>query len=362
MTAKIASDRQRSGLRIKYKILLTMILVSFIPIGGLWYISIYKAEQEAIAGVHHTLKSSADSLASKVDSWYDMNLLILQQNSFTPSLQSMDAARQDPVLKTITESYKWVYLAFSILPNGQNVGRSDGKPTQYYGDREYFQKAIGGQMVGQEVVIGKTSGKPALILAIPLYGADNSKKGVLAFAMTLEDLSKSVTDVSIGQSGNAILLDDKNRVVAKNRELLSDLEDLSAHPAVLAVGKGETDPIVFMEKGKQILAWSKATRHGWKLILQQDYNEAFAFMSQTRQRAILLLALTLGFTIMVAFLLSAGLAGPIRRLTVAADTMSRGELDVEMQETRRHDEIGDLARAIERMGISLQMAIKRMRK
>jgi len=362
MTAEVARDGQKSTLKIKYKILLTMIFVSFIPIGGLWYISIYKAEQEAIAGVHNTLQSSADNLAGKVDSWYDMNLLILQQNSSTPSLQSMDAARQDPVLKTITDNYKWIYLAFSILPNGQNVGRSDGKPIQQYGDRGYFQQAIGGQMVGQEVVIGKTSGKPALILAVPLYGADNSKKGVFAFAMTLEELSKSVTDISMGKSGNAILLDDQNRVVAKNRELLSNLEDLSAHPALVAAGKGEEIPVVFMEKGKQVLAWSKVTKQGWKLIVQQDYDEAFAFMAQTRQRAILLLALTLGFTIAVAFFLSAALAGPIRRLTMAADNMSRGELDAELQETRRQDEIGDLARAIERMGISLQMAIKRMRK
>jgi methyl-accepting chemotaxis protein len=362
MTAKAVADGNKTGLKMKYKILLAMILVSLIPIGGLWYISIYNAEQEAVTSVYQQLKNSADNLAEKVDSWHDMNLLILQQNSATPSLQSMEAGRQDPVLKTITDNYKWVYLAFTILPNGQNVGRSDGKPPQPYGDRKYFQQVIGGQMVGREVVIGKTSGKPALILAIPLYGADNSKKGVFAFAMSLEDLSKSVTDVSFGQSGNAILLDEQNRVVAKNKELLSSLEDLGAHPSIIAAGKGDKTPVVFTEKGKRMLAWSKTTKHGWKVILQQDYDEAFAFMTQTRQSAMLLLALTLAFTIAVAFLLSAGLAGPIKRLTEAADGMSRGELDTEMRETQRQDEIGDLARAIERMGISLKMALQRMRK
>lgn len=362
MVAKSAGDGKKAGLKMKYRILLAMILVSLIPLGGLWYISIYKAEQEAVAGVYQQLKNSAENLAEKVDGWNDMNLLILRQNSATPSMQSMEAARQDPVLKTITDHYKWVYLAFTVLPNGQNIGRSDGKPPQPYGDRKYFQQVMEGQMVGREVVIGKTSGKPALILAVPLYGADNAKKGVLAYAMSLEDLSKSVTDVSIGKSGNAILLDDQNRVVAKNKELLSTLEDLSAHPALVAAGKGDATPVVFTEKEKRMLAWSKTTKHGWKVILQQDYDEAFAFMAQTRQSAILLLALTLGFTIAVAFLLSAGLAGPIKRLTEAADGMSRGELDMEMQETQRQDEIGDLARAIERMGISLKMALQRMRK
>ncbi|WP_159441306.1 HAMP domain-containing protein [Desulfopila aestuarii] len=42
--------------------------------------------------------------------------------------------------------------------------------------------------------------------------------------------------------------------------------------------------------------------------------------------------------------------------------MSKGKLGAKIDECSRSDEIGALARAIERMGVSLQMAIDRLRK
>lgn len=36
-----------------------------------------------------------------------------------------------------------------------------GKKTRYYGDRKYVQTVLGGAPRGQQVLIGKTSGKPA---------------------------------------------------------------------------------------------------------------------------------------------------------------------------------------------------------
>jgi methyl-accepting chemotaxis protein len=45
-----------------------------------------------------------------------------------------------------------------------------------------------------------------------------------------------------------------------------------------------------------------------------------------------------------------------------AEEISKGKLGAEIKETVRNDEIGALARAIERMGISLQMAFDRLRK
>ncbi len=350
------------GLKMKYRILLTMILVSLIPLGGLWYISVFKNQQDAKETVFDKVSYIADHLAAKVDDWYSMNLLILQQNSEISEIKTMDGVRQNLALKTISGNFKWIYLAFTVNSNGQSVGRSDGQPTQQYGDREYFKDIMNGKLVGQQIAIGKTSGKPALMLAVPVYGVDNQRKGILAHAMSLEDLSKSVTDITLGKSGYAILLDADNRVIARGKGLTSELQDLTSDPIMNNATRVDGEPYVYMENGREIIACSKNTRHGWKVVVRQDYDEAFSVANQTRQSALLLLLITLAAVTMVAFFLAAGLAGPIKSLTQASDSMSRGELDVSIKETKRQDEIGELARAIERMGISLQMAFKRMRK
>ncbi len=62
----------------------------------------------------------------------------------------------------------------------------------------------------------------------------------------------------------------------------------------------------------------------------------------------------------VSFFLAQGLTRPIRSLTRTADEISRGNLKVMIGEVSRSDEIGALARAIDRMGASIKAALGRL--
>lgn len=362
MADGITPDEGGRGFKILYKILLTMCIVALIPIGGLWYISIYKSKQDWTANIVQNLSGTTESLARSVDDWTTMNLRVLAQNAETPAIQSMESERQNPILKTMADTYEWVYLAFTILPNGQNLGRSDGKPPTFYGDREYFKQALGGKPLGQQVLLGKTSHKPAFILAKPIKGEGRTIQGVIAIAMTLEDLSKTVTKTKIGETGFAILLDENNRLIAHgDGKITSELQDFSSYPA-LNQNRIDRNSFVFEDNGKKIVAYTRKTKQGWTLIVQQDYQEAYAAADTAQRNAIFLLLATLAGVVLIAFFLAYRLSTPIRNLTKIADEISLGNLGAEIQETERSDEIGALARAIERMGVSLQMAFQRLRK
>lgn len=350
------------GMHMKYRVLAFMLLVALIPLGGLWYISVYKARYNALTETNLLLKNSVNALAERADDWYTANLIALQQISSTADIRSMDGARQSLLLQTIPEHYQHIYLAFVAATNGQSVGRSDGKPAQYYGDREYFKEIMGGQLVGSQVAIGKTSGKPTYILAVPVYDAERQRRGVLAFAMTLEEVSKQIADVQLGSSGFATLMDAKNRVLAKGRALATELQDMSSSPMINAALNANEQPYEFVDQGKSYLAISKTTKHGWRIVVQQEKEEALSAMRTNLQHAFLFIGLTMVAVILVAFACAAGLTRPINNLTQITERMSKGELGATIQETLRRDEIGALARAIERMGISLEMAFKRMRK
>jgi methyl-accepting chemotaxis protein len=363
MAEGTATDRDEAGFKILYQILATMCVIALIPIGGLWYISIYKSRQDWTTNILQNLANSTASLTRSVDDWTAMNLRLLEQNAVTPSISSMETETQDPVLKSMADTYEWVYLAFTILPNGQNLGRSDGKPQTYYGDRKYFQQILSGKPLGEQVLLGKTSGKPAFILAKPIKSEDAKILGAIAIAMSLEDLSNTITKTRIGETGFAVLLDENNRLIAHgNGEISSELQDLSSHPVLRQRNRFDRDSFIFEEDGKKFVAYSKKTQQGWTLILQQDYKEAYAAANEAQRNAILLLLVTMVFVVIVAYLLARRLSTPIRNLTVIADEISRGNLGATIQETERSDEIGALARAIERMGVSLQMAFDRLRK
>ncbi len=65
--------------------------------------------------------------------------------------------------------------------------------------------------------------------------------------------------------------------------------------------------------------------------------------------------------VMVALALTRTLTGAVEYLLEAADRISRGDLEHAV-ELRRHDELGQLARAIERMRVSLQEGLERLRR
>ena len=363
MAAGIATDHDEAGFKILYQILVTMCVVALIPIGGLWYISIYKSGQDWTANIFQNLVHTTENLSRSVDDWTTMNLRVLEQNAKTPAILSMQSETQNQVLKTMADTYEWVYLAFTILPSGQNLGRSDGKPQTFYGDRKYFKQVLGGKSLGQQVLLGKTSGKPAFILAKPIKVEGVKILGAIAIAMSLEDLSKTITKTRIGETGFAVLLDENNRLIAHgNGEISSELQDLSSHPALRQRNRFDHDTFVFAEDGKKIIAYTKKTQQGWTIIVQQDYHEAYATANETQRNAILLLLVTLVAVVTIAYLLAQRLSLPIRNLTAIADEISRGNLSAEIKETERSDEIGALARAIERMSISLEMAFDRLRK
>jgi methyl-accepting chemotaxis protein len=252
--------------------------------------------------------------------------------------------------------YKWAYITFTIAPDGNNVGRNDEEALRFYGDRGYFKQAVEGRQVGQEVVISRTTGQPAVILAVPVWRLDKVV-GVLAVGSTVTDVSTTITNVKIGQSGFAFLVDDQGKVIAHP----TTRESLKAHPAVAGLGTESKKQIIFAEaSGKRVIAVAEKTKYGWTLVAQQDYDEAYGPLALANRNALILLGITVLFVLLVSYTLAIRLTQPIRRLTRIADGISRGNLGATIAETKRSDEIGSLARAIERLRASVKLAVERL--
>ncbi len=358
------NKRTRSGFNIFHKLLMTMLLVAIIPLGGLWYINYYKAIDDWTTISDQQLNRVVTALAKEVDAWSDMNIRALRQNAAIDDMTAMTAERQNPLLKSMGQAYEWSYLLFTIATDGRNIGRNDGAPVRDYGDRTYFLDVMAGQPVGQQVLISRTNNKPALVMSVPILGVEQQRVGVLAMGMTLEAISEIVVEEQLGKTGFAFLLDASGKVIAHHdAEFNNTLQDFSDHPAFKAAQSGDTSQLSYQDNGKQVIAHAQRTEDlGWIVVMQQDYDEAFAPVREAQRDAFILLFITIVLVGAIAYVLSQRLAKPILRLTAVADEMSRGKLSAEIKETERSDEIGALARAIERMGVSIQMALERLRK
>jgi methyl-accepting chemotaxis protein len=351
------------GLNIFHKLLLVLLLVTLIPLISLWYINGKDARHDMDAHIAATMIATANTIETGIVGWDNSNIRALRQISRIDDMTSMQAEKQNPILKALTETYEYSFLSLTIGLNGENIGRSDGKPTTYYGERGYVQAILKGAPISREVLLSKTTGKPSYVLAEPIRKSHGEVVGVIAMVMNLTDISKTVVDTKLGETGYAILLDPSNKVIAHGRaeKVKTALQDFSNHPA-LGLDIASDRPVQYKESDKNILTFKRKLPQGWTLIVEQDYNEAYASIKQMEADARNLILVTIALVFGIAFLISKQLTRPINELTAIATELSSGKFDLAIPQTERSDEIGALALAIQRMGISVQMAMDRLRK
>lgn len=343
------------------KVLLNCVLIAAIPLAGFIY-QIDINEQEQRQEVEQRLLQSARLIGGEVDNWVDKNI---RNSRFVASLEpfkTMDAAAQVPTLKAARENLEWVSLIFVKDLNGDAVARSDGKKLRNYSDREYFKQVISGEEIGEQVLIGKAKPVPLHCFALPVKNDASSMVGVITQCSTLLAISDIVTATNIGQTGFAFLMDDQGRLIAHGEEsgqLVGQLQDFSSHPAFSL----DNEAVVTTEHdGKDRVFISRSVGPGWKLVVQQDYDEAYGSYLEAKQNATILAAITIAVTLLLSFLISYTISTPVKKLTEVADAYSKGIFVENIVGTDRNDELGDLARALSRMAKTIQMAISRLRK
>jgi methyl-accepting chemotaxis protein len=357
-----AGQKVRFGLFTK--IIIVMLFISLVPFLAFWGLT-WRETNERIRNDTETLMAqTAKGLGEQINSWVDNNVSILRTAAKLPEIASMNRARQEPVLRTIQEEYPWIYLAFTVDMNGMNVARSDDIPLKDYGDRQYFKAIRDGKNLSWQTLIGKTSKKPALVIAVPIH-SEGQLIGVMAAAMTIDDISKNIATWKKGKTGYAFLVDEGGYVIAHpTKQYVTTRRNLNSHPLIANFRKRGWTTITTRftnPRGESAVGHVRSNNYGWALVLQQEDSEVYYALNRVQEFALILLACTIVVVIIIAWLSARAIVMPVRKLTDAAERMSLGELNVKI-DIKSRDEIGLLAQAIGRMQTSLRLAMNRLRR
>jgi signal transduction histidine kinase/HAMP domain-containing protein len=326
--------------------LTALIMIVIIPllvgIGGL-FTSIARGRIEA--GANTQLQGNSRSLATTVSTWLDLNTRSLQAITYSPEILTMNAGRQRQVLNAMAQAYPYMYLISTTDLEGMNIARNDDGALTDYSDRDWFKGAISGAPVTYQVLIGRTSGQPALVISLPIKTVSGRIVGVSMFAAELAALSDQTRVSPVGERGYTYIVDDKNQVLAHpDPEFTSgELRDLSAYPPVAALRQGQTGQITFTdEEGLRWRAYATTLENGWAVIAQQPESEILAPVGQFQ--TVIILLIVIGGAIMLAltwFTIRRTLQ-PISILTDTISAISAGDLN-RVVEVNSRDEIGVLA-------------------
>ncbi|ACN14712.1 conserved hypothetical protein [Desulforapulum autotrophicum HRM2] len=343
------------------KTFLIMLLISLIPVGLFFMITYSETSARVEADTQLLMQQSTSGLLNHIDEWVDKNKRLLQMVSRLDGIKYMDPTEQTKILELIHEQYPWIYLAFTLDIDGMNTARNDGNILKDYSDRSYFKDIQKGSAFSWQTLLGKTSQKPALVLAVPIMN-NGTMVGVMAGAMTTEAISQSVAKWTKGKTGFAFLVDEKNKVIAHQvKQYVLEEKNLTDNP-VFSLSDGKISGFgEFMDnKGSLNIASFKKNKLGWNMVVQQEKNEAYATLLKFQKYILVFFSLTIIIVAIIAWFSARSISKPIIEMTDAATRMSLGDLDVQIK-IRSKDEIGMLARSIVRMQTSLAYAMKRLK-
>jgi len=187
--------------------------------------------------------------------------------------------------------------------------------------------------------------------------------GGLGGDLNLKTVSDAVNTLNFDNTGYAFLFDaDKNIISHPNAQLNGK-----------KLGAVFTEGIpVLSEKLQELTVGGKAVfvkftplkdlrSKAWLIGVVLDKAKTMEDVNGLRISAIIwMLVSGLVSSLILYLTMSRLLLTPINNLILAADEISRGKLDVVIRETDRNDEIGLLAKAFERMGVSIRMAMKKL--
>jgi methyl-accepting chemotaxis protein len=357
-----AAERPRRRIGLLTKTAVTLLVIGLVPLLIFGVFTLFQQRASLRSESERSLQMNAEYISAQVDEWFDKNARVLRAVVTLPAITAMQREDQAKILTAIKQAYPWMYLVFTIGLDGKNIARSDDQPLVDYSERQYFRDIVNGSRdLSWEAVLGKTSGKPSLLISIPIRGANGNLVGVLAAGMTIEETSRSIANWKSGKTGFAFLVDEKSKVLAhpRNDYVLSQ-KKLADHPMVAAFHADTKSHLkTFASEGGDALGFVQGNKYGWAVVVQQDEDELLGPLRATFTVGLVLLVGAILLVVAIAIAFSRMLVRPIVAMTAAADRMSMGELQTPIA-WQGTDEISVLAKSLERVRKSMRAAMARL--
>ncbi len=358
---QMLSGRRAQAGRVQTRLtvlLLAIVLPLFI---GLIVVLLSRADAVIQAKSDEQLATANRSVAANTTTWLDLNVAALNDLVMQPQIIGMDAAQQKPILEAMAAAYPQMYLVSTTDPQGINVARNDAGKLTDYSDRAWYKGAIGGAPLTLQTLIGRTTGRPALVASAPIQREPGVIVGVGMFASELTDVAQQVQLSTVGEAGFSYVINADNLVVAYPQPMpaglgdivssvpITPLGDLSDYPPVEALRAGSRGRIEFTDKaGHKWQAYVDEMESGWGVVVQQPNDD---FLSGLRGLQRIALAFIVGGVVLlvgVTALTVRQVLRPVGRLTETATAIAGGDLQ-RTAPAEGEDEFGMLGRAFNRM-------------
>ncbi|AJQ25538.1 methyl-accepting chemotaxis protein [Pelosinus fermentans] len=347
------------GLNLKKKLIIFFVLIAAVPLILTTMVTSYLSQSALIESVYDDNEKVARSLSEDLNVSLAFNIELLQAMADTAEIQSMDPVKQLPIMKKIEERSKGISTIIVNDTKGIHKVRTQGALASNW-DREYFQKILkGADYAISDIQIGNSTGKAALVIAVPIKDAQKSVIGALLGVIDFDNLTRNILATKSGQTGYAFLVDRQGKVIVHpDQALMKDMADVSHLSPVQEALSGKSGTISYdMQEGKILAGYSNVVLSNWGVVVQQPMDEAMAGASKVKVTGIIFTLIAILLAVLVGVFVAGVITRPIRELVGVTSKLAKGDLTA-IANVSTQDEMGQLSLAFNMMAKDLQQLIR----
>lgn len=259
-------------------------------------------------------------------------------SSLTLEIQSAanDESVFDQSIPLVTRKKNLDYLAETALFKDYSVAYEDGNTYNdtNLSDREYFQKALNGEVAISAPVIRKTDGSVTTMMAAP--AEHNGTKYVIYGGLDTAMFSNGLDRIDMGEGSNIVVFDKNGQIVAaSNVELVTSLTNyLQGDNSQLAkfaetAMSGESNSMKYNDGTHEMLAYYMPIEgtDGWTIAVSGNYDEVNRAVFFTLLLGFGASAILLVLGIIISIKVANNIAGPIVRSADRLKLLSEGDVN-----------------------------------
>ena len=277
--------------------------------------------------------------------------------AFHPGFHSFQSARGYYDLFLFDLEGNLIYSVFKELDFATNFFGGEYADS---GLGEVFQSAVGlprGEIhVTDFAPYAPSFGAPAKFVGMPVFDNAGTRIGVAALQLPVDEVGRIISDsLVLGETGQiyAVGADGLARSGSIREGGHALLESLPALPQIAAARNGEQVALTGVTglSGNPVVAYTfvfETLGTTWGLVMEKDLSEANAASRHLLWLATIQTAIVLVIIAALAYMIANTLTRRIVALADSVNGISKGDLDSIVSETKTGDELGDIARALER--------------
>lgn len=235
-------------------------------------------------------------------------------------------------------------------------------------DRDYFVNSQkNGNIEVSDVVISKSTQRPSMVVAVPLFDSNKRFLGVFAMPLEFTKLTELLVKRTDGVNYNYIIFNSQGDVIAhENKDLIfkSNMtkEDPSQKRLFDEMNKGTASFGFYTKSGvEKAMAYTPFKDKNWYIctaIVKGDYLEP---LTQFKRNMFLVAGICLLAAGGLMYFFSRSVANPLKYLSKVAGAIAAGDLTQPLRRIKSRDEIGKLAADFSNMLQNLRKLITEVR-